>query len=181
MLAALNFTGLANALRLRPTHVTNKPTLKPEPLLPATEEPIQEPTLPCCDPAIAYRRRSRFLEPAPPQPSATEHAELLLEWIRANIDAADGPITHAAILEYYMEAMIELDWTARPWNPVAHQFRLLTTGSRKTYAWITTTTGAVHRLRVYPIPARAVDAASTTETSSTQIDSRGAPKLRRAA
>ena len=181
MLAALNFTGLANALRLRPTHVTNKPTLKPEPLLPATEEPIQEPTLPCCDPAIAYRRRSRFLEPAPPQPSAKEHAVQLLGWLRANIDAADGLITHAAMLEFYTEMLIDLGWTPRPWNPVAHQFRLLTTGNRKTYAWIRTTTGAVHRLRVYPIPARVVDAAPTPETRSTQIDSRGAPKLRRAA
>ncbi len=181
MLAGWNFAEIANALSAGARAVASgEPTLKPEPLLPATEAPIQEPTLPCRTPAIALKRRA-LLEPAPPQPSAKEHAVQLLEWIRANIDAADGPITHAAILEYYMEAMIELDWTARPWNPVAHQFRLLTTGNRKTYAWIRTTTGAVHRLRVYPIPARVVDAAPTPETTSTHICSRGAPKLRRAA
>ncbi len=146
----------------------------------AAVEPVLAPTLPPPTPAITPKRR-RLLEPAPRQPSAMEHAERLLDWIYANNDPSDGPITHAAILEFYTEMLIDLDWTPRPWNPVAHQFRLLTTGTRKVYAWITTTTGAVHRLRIYPIPARVVDAAPTPETRSTQIDSRGAPKLRRAA
>jgi len=126
-------------------------------------------------------KRQRLLEPAPRQPSAKKHAEQLLESIYRNVDLSDGPITHVAMLEFYTEMLIDLDWTPRPWNPVAHQFRLLTTGNRKVYAWLTTTTGAVHRLRVYPIPARAVDAARTPETKSTQIRSRTASKLRRAA
>jgi len=138
------------------------------------------PTLARHAPPIAPKRQ-RLLEPAPIQPSAKEYAERLLKWIYTNVDLSDGPITHAVILEFYTEMLIEKDWTPRPWNPVAHQFRLLTTGNRKAYAWITTTTGALHRLRVYPIPARVVDAAPTPETRSTQIDSRGAPKLRRAA
>ena len=141
---------------------------------------VEEPTPQCKSPAIAPRRR-RYLEPAPRQQSAKEHAQALLGWIYANLDLSDGPITHAAILEFYTEMLIELDWTPRPWNSVAHQFRLLTTGSRKVYAWITTTTGALHRLRVYPIPTRAVGAASTPETKSTQAGSRIAPKFRRAA
>ncbi len=171
MLGAWGFAGIAKTLGARSQSGS----------LEAALEPVAEPAPPCCDPAIAYRRRPRFLEPAPKQPSAREHAVRLLEWIRANIDAADGPITYAAMLEFYTEMLIELDWTPRPWNPVAHQFRLLTTGSRKVYAWITTTTGALHRLRVYPIPTRAVGAESAPETKSTQAGSRIAPKLRRAA
>ena len=138
------------------------------------------PTLARHAPPIAPKRQ-RLLEPAPIQPSAKEHAERLLKWIYTNVDLSEGPITHVAILEFYTETVIELDWAPRPWNPVAHQFRLLTTGKRKSYAWMTTTTGALHRLRVYPIPARAVDAASTPETKSTHAGSRSAPKLRRAA
>lgn len=146
----------------------------------ATAVSVKEPTPQCSSPAIAPRRR-RYLEPAPGKPSAKEHAQALLDSIYANLDLSDGPITHAAILEFYTEMLIEQDWTPRPWNPVAHQFRYLTTGNRKVYAWITTTTGALHRLRVYPIPARASDAASTPETKSTQAGSRTASKLRRAA
>jgi len=146
----------------------------------AIPELVSEPTHRHHKPTIAPKRR-RHLEPAPQQQSAKEHAQALLDWIYANVDLSEGPITHSAIIEFYTEMLIEKDWTPRPWNPVAHQFRLLTTGNRKAYAWITTTTGALHRLRVYPIPARVVDAAPTPETRSTQIDSRGAPKLRRAA
>ncbi len=148
--------------------------------LEATPEFILEPTLACHSTATMPKRR-RLLEPAPRPPSAMEHAEMLLDWIYKNVDLSDGPITHAAILEFYTEMLIDLDWTPRSWNPVAHQFRLLTTGNRKVYAWMTTTTGAVHRLRVYPIPARAVDAVPTPETTPTQICSRGTPKLRRTA
>ncbi len=127
-------------------------------------EATPEPNPPRRTPVIAPKRQ-RLLEPAPSQPSAKEHAEKLLEWIYANNDPSDGPITHAAMLEFYTEMLIELDWTPRPWNPVAHQFRLLTTGSRKTYAWITTTTGAVHRLRVYPISRRAIGATVNRQDS----------------
>ena len=146
----------------------------------AIPELVSEPTLRHHTTTIAPRRR-RHLEPAPRQQSAKEHAEALLDWIYANVDLSEGPITHSAILEFYTELLIEQDWAPRPWNPVAHQFRLLTTGKRKVYAWITTTTGALHRLRVYPIPEPASDAASTPETKSTQVASRTASKLRRAA
>ena len=146
----------------------------------AAVEAVLEPTLARHAPEIAPKRQ-RLLEPAAKQPSAKEHAQALLDSIYANLDLSDGPITHAAILEFYTEMLIEQDWTPRPWNPVAHQFRLLTTGNRKVYAWITTTTGALHRLRVYPIPARKADAASTPETTSKPVGSRIAPNLRKAA
>ena len=146
----------------------------------AIPELVSEPTLRHHTPTIAPRRR-RHLEPAPRQQSAKEHAEALLDWIYANVDLSEGPITHSAILEFYTEMLIEMDWTPRPWNPVAHQFRLLTTGNRKAYAWIMTTTGALHRLRVYPIPAREVEAASTPQQQTKQVGSRTAPKMRRAA
>lgn len=135
----------------------------------ATPELVSEPTLARHAPTIAPKRRS-LLQPAARQPSAKEHAKRLLEWIYANVDLSEGPITHVAIIEFYTEMLIERDWARRPWNPVAHQFRLLTTGTRKAYAWITTTTGALHRLRIYPIPARAAD-----------VGSRSASKMRRAA
>jgi hypothetical protein len=146
----------------------------------AIPELASEPTLRHHTTTIAPRRH-RHLEPAPRQQSAKEHAEALLDWIYPNVDLSEGPITHSAILEFYTELLIEQDWAPRPWNPVAHQFRLLTTGNRKAYAWITTTTGALHRLRVYPIPARAVDAASIPETKSKPVGSRSASKFRRVA
>jgi len=146
----------------------------------AAAEAVLEPTLARHASEIAPKRQ-RLLEPASRQPSPKEHAQALLDWIYANVDLSEGPITHAAILEFYTEMLIDLDWTPCPWNPVAHQFRLLTTGNRKVYAWITITTGALHRLRIYPIPTRAVGASSTPETKSMQAGSRIAPKFRRAA
>lgn len=171
MFAALNLSGFGKSLGASAQAATT---------VEATLELAPEPTLSCRTTAITPKRR-RFLEPAPRQPSAKEHAQALLDWIRANIDPSSGPITHCMILEYYAEMLIERGWRDHKWNPVAHQFRLLTTGNRKTYAWITTTTGAVHRLRVYPIPERAVCATTAPETAATEIGSRGVPKLRRAA
>ncbi len=158
MLASWNLGDIARTFGARTRTAT---------ALEATPEFILEPTLACHFTATMPKRR-RLLEPAPRQPSAMEHAEMLLDWIYKNVDLSDGPITHAAILEFYTEMLIEQGWTARPWNPVAHQFRLLTTGNRKVYAWITTTTGAVHRLRVYPIPRRAAGAMANRKDSAQQ-------------
>ena len=167
MLSVWNFSGLANALVSKAQAA-------------AAVEAVLEPTLAHHASEIAPKRQ-RLLEPASRQPSPKEHSQALLDWIYANVDLSEGPITHAAILEFYTEMLIDLDWTPRPWNPVAHQFRLLTTGNRKAYAWIMTTTGALHRLRVYPIPAREVEAASTPQQQTKQVGSRTAPKMRRAA
>ena len=167
MLQTLNFGGFANALM-------------PKAWSGAGAEAVPEPTLQRRDTTVAPKRRT-FLEPAPSQPSAKEHAERLLEWIRTNVDAEDGPITHAAIQEFYCEMLIEAGWRERAWNPVACEFRRLTTGRRKVYAWITTTTGAVHRLRIYPIPQRAVEGAPTPGPQAAKIGSRIAPKFRRPA
>ena len=171
MLAGWNFAEIANALAPRARAAT---------VIEAIPELMPEPTLACRTTPIAPKRR-RFLEPAPRQPSAKEHAEKLLEWICTNVDLSDGPITHAAMLEFYTEMLIAQGWTAGPWNPVAYQFRILTTGNRKTYAWITTTTGALHRLRIYPIPERAVEVAPTPGPQTAKIGSRIAPKFRRPA
>lgn len=131
-------------------------------------------------PTISPKRR-RHLESAPKQPSAKEHAQSLLDWIYANVDLSEGPITHSAIIEFYTEMLIEEEWAPRPWNPVAHQFRRLTTGDHKAYAWITTTTGALHRLRIYPVPARAVDTAASPEANCNQVGPHSSSTLRRAA
>lgn len=155
MLAAWKFTGIASAVTARARART-----APEPSLELAPEPV----LPAHSPAITPMRRT-LLEPAPRQFSAKEHAEKLLEWICTNVDLSAGLITHAAILEFYTEMLIEQGWAARPWNPVAHHFRLLTTGNRKTYAWLTTTTGTVHRLRVYPISRGAVGATGKQQNS----------------
>jgi hypothetical protein len=164
MLPSWNLGGIAMTFGAKARAATAIEAI-PEPTYPC--EVMLEPTLPRPTPATTLKRR-RLLEPAPRQPSSKEHAERLLNWIYADIDLTDGPITHAAMLEFYTEMLIELDWTPRPWNPVAHQFRLLTTGSRKTYAWITTTTGAVHRLRIYPIPRRAAGAMANRKDSAQQ-------------
>jgi hypothetical protein len=167
MLTSWNLNGIVNALGAKAQAA-------------AAVEAVLEPTLACHVSEIAPKRQ-RLLEPAARRPSAKDHAQAHLDWLHANIDPSDHPITHAAMLEFYTEMLIELDWAPLPWNPVAHQFRLLTTGKRKVYAWITTTTGARHRLRVYPIPTRAVDAVSTPVTKSKPTGSRSASTLRRAA
>ena len=114
--------------------------LEPTPVLMAPE---------CQAVCLLHRTRPK---PALQQLTAKEHALALLDWIRTNVDPSSGPIFHFAMLEYYTEMLLERGWRERKWNPVAHQFRLLTTGKRKVYAWVQTTTGTPHRLRVYPIP-----------------------------
>ncbi len=164
MLASWNLGGIAKTFGARARTASAIEAMQ-EPTHPC--EAMLEPTPPCRPPVNAPKRR-RIFEPAPTQPSATEHAERLLDWIYATVDPSDGPITYAAILEFYTEMLIELDWIPRPWNPVAHQFRLLTTGNRKVYAWITTTTGAEHRLRIYPIPRRPAGAMANRKDSAQQ-------------
>lgn len=171
MLNSWNVDGITRTLALR---VRAAAGIEAVPVL------VSEPTPRCHKPTITPKRR-RQLEPAPRQQSAREHAQALLDWIHANIDLSEGPITHSAIIEFYTEMLIERDWAPRPWNPVAHKFRLLTTGNRKAYAWITTTTGALHRLRIYPVPARAVDAASSPGAKYNQVGSHGSSTLPRAA
>ena len=117
-------------------------------------QPTSEPTPNTCALVVAPPRRAQP-KPNLHQPTAKEHAQRLLEWIRDNIDF-DGLILHSAILEFYTEMLIETGWVEHKWNPVAHQFRLLTTGTRKIYAWVPTTTGTPHRLRIYPIPRDAL-------------------------
>ena len=144
--------------------------------------PVQEPTLNSPEPILEPPPRRRPPKPVSHQPSAKDHAEALLDWIRRNVDPSSGPTFHFVMLEYYTEMLLERGWRELKWNPVAHQFRLITTGNRKVYAWVQTTTGTPHRLRVYPIPPSACSSAIPAPTSSaTSSSADAAPKLRRVA
>jgi hypothetical protein len=144
--------------------------LEPTPLLVAPESQ-----------AVRLLHRARP-KPAVQQLTAKEHALALLDWIRTNVDPSSGPIFHFAMLEYYTEMLLERGWRELKWNPVAYQFRLLTTGKRKLYAWVQTTTGTPHRLRVYPIPpAACLTSTPVVPSSMTSNFPRDAPKLRKAA
>jgi hypothetical protein len=57
----------------------------------------------------------------------------------------------ADLQRLYAELCGQLNWRARPWNPLAKQFRLLTTGSHKPYRWFDFTDGIRRRVRVFPI------------------------------
>jgi hypothetical protein len=147
-----------------------------------SQPPVHEPTLSSPEPMLEPPPHRRRPKPVSHQPSAKDHAEALLDWIRRNVDPSSGPIFHFVMLEYYTEMLLERGWRELKWNPVAHQFRLLTTGEQKTYAWVQTTTGTPHRLRVYPIPPAACLTGSPVVPSSVRSSfRRGAPKLRRAA
>ena len=145
-------------------------TLEPTPVLMAPESQAVH---------LLHRARPK---PASERLPAKEHALALLDWIRRNVDPSSGPIFHFVMLEYYTEMLLERGWRELKWNPVAHQFRLITTGNRKVYAWVQTTTGTPHRLRVYPIPPSACSSAIPAPTSSaTSSSADAAPKLRRVA
>ena len=159
-------------------------TLLPRSWAPVTEPaqggqtPMLEPT-PRRDVLSVEPPRRRHPKPTSNHPSAKEHAEALLAWIRRNVDLSSGPIFHSAVLEYYTEMLLERGWRELKWNPVALQFRLITTGRRKVYAWVQTTTGTPHRLRVYPIPPAACSSDITAVTSSLRSSLRRTePKLR---
>ena len=146
------------------------------------QPPVHEPTLTSPEPMLEPPPRHRRPKPVSHQPSAKDHAEALLDWIRRNVDPSSGQIFHFTMLEYYTEMLLERGWRELKWNPVAHQFRLITTGNRKVYAWVQTTTGTPHRLRVYPIPPSAFSSAIPEMSSSaTSSSADAAPKLRRAA
>lgn len=86
-----------------------------------------------------------------------EHAVLLIRWIRQNIDLARGVLFREAVQEFYAEAVNEVGWAARPWNPIARQLDLLCTGGAKPYTWTMTETGRMRRRRYYPVPAACLE------------------------
>jgi len=164
-------------------------TLLPKSWASATE-PTVGPLAPIAEPTpalVTASHTSQYLprrhpKPALQEPSAKEHAAALLDWIRQNVDPSDGPIFHCAMIEHYTEMLLDRGWLERKWNPVAHQFRLLTTGRRKAYAWVQTVTGTPHRLRVYPIPpAACLTGIPVVPSSVTSSFPRAALKLGRAA
>ena len=93
-------------------------------------------------------RRADWLE----HHTVQEHAQLLVGWIRRNIELERGMVFHEAIQEYYAEAVIEAGWAAKPWNPIAREMDLICTGGRKPYVWVMTPTGRMRGRRYYPIP-----------------------------
>ena len=77
------------------------------------------------------------------------HARALLEWLWAN-GYGSSELLAGDMQRTYVEVCRELNWAVRPWNPVARELTLLTTG-RKLYRWINQE-GMRHRLRVYLVP-----------------------------
>jgi hypothetical protein len=57
----------------------------------------------------------------------------------------------ADLQRLYADLCGQLSWRPRPWNPLAKQFRLLTTGPHKPYRWFDFTDGVRRRVRVFPI------------------------------
>ena len=93
-------------------------------------------------------RRADWLE----HHTAQEHAQLLLSWIRHNVELDRGMVFHEAMQEYYAEAVIDAGWAAKPWNPIAREIDLICTGGKKPYVWVMSPTGRMRRRRYYPIP-----------------------------
>ena len=87
--------------------------------------------------------------------TAREHAQLLVGWIRSNVELDSGMVFHEAMQEYYAEAVIDAGWAAKPWNPIAREIDLICTGGRKPYVWVMSPTGRMRRRRYYPIPKAA--------------------------
>jgi hypothetical protein len=87
--------------------------------------------------------------------SPADHADLLVTWIRANIDTSRVTLFREGMQEFYAEAINDAGWAARPWNPVARHLDLICTGGRKPYVWVMTPTGRMRRRRCYPIPKSA--------------------------
>ena len=99
----------------------------------------------------AGERRADWLE----HHTAREHAQLLVGWIRRNVELERGMVFHEAMQEFYAEAIIDAGWAAKPWNPIAREVDLICTGGKKPYVWVMTPTGRMRRRRYYPIPATA--------------------------
>jgi hypothetical protein len=87
--------------------------------------------------------------PTPYAKSPTQHAQYLLEWLRAR--GGTRELRFPEMLAAYQRMCDARSLVARPWNPVAAEFTRLTSGQKK-YAWFRSTDGSKHRLRVYPIP-----------------------------
>jgi hypothetical protein len=83
--------------------------------------------------------------------SPEHHAEWFLRWLLERNES--NVLLYPEMLILYQRMARELNWVARPWNPVGNQLTKLL-GGRKTFAWITCADGSRHRLRVYRLPAR---------------------------
>jgi hypothetical protein len=96
-------------------------------------------------------------EPSPNSlwpPLATEHhARKFLSVLLAS-GYGGRDLLHDDLKELYLKMCWLLDWKPRPWNPLAKEFRKLTTGDWKPYERVKFTDGMTRRVRVYPIVFR---------------------------
>ena len=138
---ALRFNGIQGTLSSSTSGATSKPVPTPGPVQTGSESAQRQ----CRNEVSAIQER--VLQHHSPR----EHALLVIDWTRRNIDLSTGMIFYDQMIEFYTEAIIEAGWQERSWNPVARELDLICTGGRKPYEWVVTRTGHKRRRRVYPI------------------------------
>ena len=89
-------------------------------------------------------------ETSPRIMSTPAHAQRLLTVLN-NSGFEGKELIVSELQKLYAQVCQELNWRPRPWNPLAKQFRLLTTGPKKVYRWFDVTDGIRRRVRVFPI------------------------------
>jgi hypothetical protein len=107
--------------------------------------------------------------PATPCSSVRELARIqavaLLEYLAANADQLPYEVLADDIMATHEWLCDRCGWRPRPWQSVGAELRRMT-GGRKVYRWFLRDDGAMHRLRVYPVP-RAAPLASTLASTPT--------------
>ena len=111
------------------------PTPEPAPRVPKVRAPMRRQT------PVAWK---------PARLSPAEHARRLLAWCQQEDGGVTGEVLACDLVAIHAEMCGEWGLEVRPWNPIARELTLLTTG-RKSYRWVRRDDG-LHRLRVYVIP-----------------------------
>jgi hypothetical protein len=117
---------------------------------------------PNSDPVKPRRRKAQHHSPR-------EHAIELVKFIQRNGLHRHGMIFAAGMKEFYTEAVIELGWAPRPWNPIARQIDLICTNGQKPYAWTMDDYGRMRRRRYYPVPDTLSDVSPSSATSAQRV------------
>jgi hypothetical protein len=89
-------------------------------------------------------------ETSPRIMSTPVHAQRLLT-VLINSGFEGKELIVSELQKLYAQVCQELNWQPRPWNPLANQFRLLTTGPHKVYRWFDFADGIRRRVRVFAI------------------------------
>jgi hypothetical protein len=82
-------------------------------------------------------------------PTPTHAQRLLTALVDSGFEGKE--LTVANLQQLYADLCGQLNWWPRPWNPLAKQFRLITSGPKKVYRWFDFTDGVRRRVRVFPI------------------------------